>query len=64
MSRHELQQLISIWRTLKRGGADSAALDELQTIIANAAIDVVIEDMANTALEQSREAGDDPKRPL
>jgi hypothetical protein len=64
LTRHELHQLVAIWRDLKRGGEDSAALDRLQMLIANAAIDVVVEDMVNTSLETSREDNDGHKRPL
>jgi hypothetical protein len=63
VTRHELLQLVAIWRDLKRGGQVGEPMDRLQTLIANGAIDVVLEDEVNDALEQSAKGiGDDHKQ--
>jgi len=61
LTRHELQQLVAIWRDLKIGQTIEP-MKRLQDLIANAAIDVVIEDMTNTALEQREGANHDDRR--
>ena len=65
MTRHEVQQLAAIWRGLKRGGQEGAAVDQLEMLICNAALDLVLEDEVNTALEQSTKGTvDDKQRPV
>jgi hypothetical protein len=63
VTRHELRQLVAIWRDLKRGGQTGEPMDRLEALTVNAAIDAVLEDEVNDALEQSAKGtGDDHKQ--